>query len=125
MTDAISVSCKRCGRQLKTLKSIKRGYGPVCAQLEGKSDNQDEGNNASQYDVVATSVDAVVIKDVGVHCKSVTNDAENVVSRLAHMLAGRRLYYFDTMGNLDEILIKNGQFNGFAPGPDRLGGGIF
>ena len=23
-------SCKRCGRPLKTVKSIERGYGPTC-----------------------------------------------------------------------------------------------
>ena len=48
---------------------------------------------------------------------SVTNDAEAVVLELAPELDGRRLLYRDSQGQLDEILIKDGQFAGFVPGP--------
>ena len=65
---------------------------------------------------------ALVIKDVGFHepCLSVTNDAERVVAFLAatgKLPAGRRLFYFDSEGQLDELRIAGGKFAGFAPGP--------
>jgi multidrug efflux pump subunit AcrA (membrane-fusion protein) len=67
----------------------------------------------------------LVIKDVGPWDQhpTVTNDAENVVRSLAaqgHLPEGRRLFYYDSDGRLDEILVKDGQFVGFAPGPDVL-----
>jgi len=66
---------------------------------------------------------ALVIKDVGPWDQhpSVTNDAENVVRSLVaqgHLPEGRRLLYYDSDGRLDEILVKDGQFVGFAPGPE-------
>ncbi len=66
--------------------------------------------------------DPLVIKDVGPWDKypSVTNDAENVVFELVRrglLPEGRLLFYYDSDGRLDEILVKNGQFVGFAPGP--------
>lgn len=67
----------------------------------------------------------IVIKDVGPWDQhpSVTNDAENVVRDLVaqgYLPEGRRLFYFDSDGRLDEILVKDGQFVGFAPGPKDL-----
>jgi hypothetical protein len=65
---------------------------------------------------------ALLIQDVGpwdAHL-SVTNDAENVILTLVaqgRLPAGRRLFYFDSDGQLDELLIKDGLFAGFAPGP--------
>lgn len=67
----------------------------------------------------------LVIKDVGPWGQhlTVTNDVENVVRSLVmqgHLPEGRRLLYYDSDGRLDEILVKDGQFVGFAPGPDVL-----
>ena len=64
---------------------------------------------------------ALVIKDVGPWDQhpSVTNDAENVVQALAaqgYLPEGRRLFYYDSDGRLDELLVKDGKFVGFAPG---------
>ena len=64
----------------------------------------------------------VVIRDLGPWDKhpSVTNDVEAVVQELVmegHLREGQRLYYFDSDGQLDEILVKDGQFLGFASGP--------
>ena len=68
-----------------------------------------------------TPGEPLVIKDVGSGmCRSITNDAEWVVSTLIDngvLTPGRRLLYYDSMGQLDEILIKDGEFAGFAPGP--------
>lgn len=65
----------------------------------------------------------LVIKDVGPWDQhpTVTNDAENVVRALAsqgHLPEGRRLFYYDSDGRLDELLVKDGQFVGFAAGPE-------
>jgi hypothetical protein len=81
--------------------------------------------NRAKYMIVEddfTQTEPLVIKDVGRDAKSVTNDAENVVRDLVkqgHLPAGRRLLYYDSMGQLDELLIKDGKFAGFAPGPRR------
>jgi hypothetical protein len=63
----------------------------------------------------------VIIKDIGPWDKhiSVTNDAEWVVQRLFRdndIIEGQKLFYIDSEGQADEILIENGQFKGFAPG---------
>lgn len=60
----------------------------------------------------------LVIADVGPWDQflSVTNDAENVVRELVasgRLPEGRRLLYYDSAGYLDEILIKNGELDGF------------
>jgi hypothetical protein len=50
---------------------------------------------------------------------TVTNVAEDVVAELfrnGRLTSGRRLFYEDSEGRRDEILIENGRFAGFAPG---------
>jgi hypothetical protein len=60
----------------------------------------------------------LVIRDLGPWDKhpTVTNDAEWVVEQCAPLLRGRRLLYYDSMGNLDELVVREGRFVGFAPG---------
>ncbi len=51
---------------------------------------------------------------------TITNSAEKIVKELFErgwLEEGRRLFYFDTDNDLDEIIIKDGAFRGFAPGP--------
>jgi len=51
--------------------------------------------------------------------KSVTNDAEFVVETLVRqglLPQGRRLEYYYSQLNLDQIIVKDGEFAGFAPG---------
>jgi hypothetical protein len=43
-----------------------------------------------------------------------------VVKELSFRLGTRQLFYIDTDGQMDELLVKNGQFAGFAPGPKEL-----
>lgn len=67
---------------------------------------------------------ALVIRDVGPWDKfmSVTNGAEEVVEELyasGHLYDGRRLLYYDSENQLDEIRHKNGKFTGFAAGPTK------
>ena len=60
----------------------------------------------------------LVIKDLGPwdRYRTVTNDAENVVRdimRKGLLSPGRPLYYIDSEGSMDEILIEDSQFAGF------------
>ncbi len=65
----------------------------------------------------------LVIKDLGPWDQhpTITNDAEGVVAELhlrGVLPADRRLLYYDSEGQLDEILLDvAGCFAGFAPGP--------
>lgn len=63
---------------------------------------------------------SVTIADIGSESMSVTNDAEAVVLELQSkgILRDRRLFYYDSAGQLDELKHDgNGRFVGFAPGP--------
>lgn len=84
---------------------------------------------ASYVIVTGHSDGSLRIKDTGGETNlSVTNDVENVVQDLVScglLPKGRRLFYFDTNGDLDEILIRDGRFAGFAPGPNRRGMGEY
>lgn len=76
------------------------------------------------YEIVDTSNDRLVIRDIGHDCgrPTVTNDAEAVVAELhcLNVLAGRKLLYYDSSGDLDELVHDGaGNFVGFAPGPRR------
>lgn len=75
----------------------------------------------AQYEVVRDMPDHMTIRDLGPwdQFPTVTNDAENVVLDLADLLGNRRLLYIDSEGKLDELLVKDGRFAGFAPGPGR------
>ena len=80
-------------------------------------------NREANYIIVGEDQNMLVIRDVGPWDQhpSVTNDAENVVLELAGqnlLQPGRRLLYYDSDGRLDEMLIKDGVFLGFAPGPE-------
>ena len=64
----------------------------------------------------------LIVRDMGPwdHYPTITNAAEELVAhlfRINSLHPGRRLLYYDSEGQLDEILIKDGRFAGFAPGP--------
>ncbi len=66
-------------------------------------------------------VKSLVIRDVGPWDRhpSVTNDADAVVAELAEsglLPSGRRLFYFDSEGQKDELIHEGGRFIRFAPG---------
>lgn len=70
----------------------------------------------AKFDVVdVTNPDRIVLRDVGPWDKhlTITNDAESVVEDVAPMLRGRRLFYYDSEGDLTELLVKDGKFAGF------------
>lgn len=77
-------------------------------------------NNKPIYSITNMDESKIVLHDM---CNgqqlSVTNGAEYVIENLDHLglLANRRVFYYDTEGQLDELLVRNGRFAGFAPGP--------
>jgi len=74
--------------------------------------------------VVNSNEERVLIKDLGPWDRfpTITNNAEVVVAELAPTLAGRRLHYIDSEGHEDQLLVKDGQFAGFAPIPEDRDG---
>ena len=69
------------------------------------------------YEIVEETEELIVIRDLGPwDCfPTITNGAEEVVESLALLLKGRRLEYYDSEGNRDQLLVKDGKFAGFAP----------
>lgn len=73
----------------------------------------------ANFEIVSVDDKFVTIRDIGPWDRhpSVTNDAEGVVERIVAMniLGDRRLRYYDSEDCLDELVVKDGQFAGFAP----------
>ena len=69
----------------------------------------------SNYRVTSQDADRVVLTDIGPWDQhpTITNDAEQVVEDMLTTLGGRRLFYYDSEGELTELLIKDGIFAGF------------
>lgn len=70
----------------------------------------------------AAGADPVVVRDIGPwdQYPTITNAPEELVSfmfRNGQLTHGRRLLYYDSEGQLDEIVVKDGRFAGFKPGP--------
>lgn len=75
----------------------------------------------ANFAVVEDAPAHIIIQDIGPWevFPTVTNDAEAVVAELAPTLKGRRLLYYDSDGELDELMVKDGKFAGFFPGEGR------
>ena len=72
----------------------------------------------AKYSIEAITDTYIFIKDTGKYDKSVTNDAENVVKELyqSGILGNRRLYYEDSVGDVDEMVHRDGYFLRFNAG---------
>lgn len=109
--------CEICGKTLTDPESIARGIGPICACKDGGKIHPI--TDRANYGIVTETDDYLVIRDLGPwnEYKTVTNAAEWVVSDLGARIHGRRLYYYDSAGRLDQLKHDNaGGFVGFAPG---------
>ena len=76
----------------------------------------------ANYRIVSESLESIVIEDCGPwdQFPTVTNSAEEVIDDLrqkGYLKTNQRLFYYDSDGIMDELLLKNFRFNGFAPGP--------
>ncbi len=49
-------ACNRCGRKLKTQKSIDDGYGPVCKRKQAEADAEFEKIQITLEEVVGAEV---------------------------------------------------------------------
>ena len=80
--------------------------------------------NRANYAVVKETPEFILIRDLGPWDRhgTVTNDAERVVADFAPRLNGRRLLYYDSEDEMDELLVKDGKFAGFAVLPKLVGG---
>jgi len=64
----------------------------------------------------------LVIRDAGTDCRSVTNDAEHVVGELVaqgRLPPGRRLLYYDSDGELTEIIHAGGMAIAFGSATEK------
>ena len=67
----------------------------------------------AEYQVLKVVGHIVYIKDMGGNM-SITNDAEHVVRTIVKDFGSLiTLFYVDSLGYVDELLIKNGEFDGF------------
>ena len=67
----------------------------------------------------------IVIKDLGPWDKfpTVTNAAEEVIEDLGRrgmLMNGSKVFYIDSEGRMDELLIRDGKFAGFSPGIQQV-----
>lgn len=62
----------------------------------------------ANYRVVEDTPEKLVLEDLGSWGRhfTITNDAENVVNELRGRLQGRKLFYFDSEGELTEIDVE-------------------
>ena len=81
-------------------------------------------NREAQYiiDEGESDKDKIIIHDIGQWSSNltVTNDVENVVRKLAragYLPPQRRLFYYDSEGELSEIIVRDGEFYhvGYVP----------
>ncbi len=75
----------------------------------------------ANFSIVDSNDSYVIIKDLGPWDQhpTVTNDAEGVVKRIVlggYLRLGQRLYYSDSEGDVDELLVRDGKFAGFSFG---------
>jgi hypothetical protein len=113
-----SVTCRICGKPLSDHTSVKLGIGPVCRVRDSLNMDLDLLPHA-EFIIQVVTGDYIYIKDCGGNSKSVTNDAENVLIRLAEEygeLKKRRVFYMDTLGQIDELVHKDGHFVSFKAG---------
>lgn len=79
------------------------------------------GALGAEFEIVINSDEFIVIRDVGADCRSITNDAEAVIKMLLAYYADKRVFYFDSSGDLDELCHNGVRFTGFSFGaPDAV-----
>ena len=77
----------------------------------------------AEFDVIKhVPGEFIYIRDIGRNCRSVTNDAENVIERLLteYGITRERVIYDDSDGRTDELLHANGKFTGFKAGHEGI-----
>lgn len=68
-----------------------------------------------RFEIASDSDNEIVLRDIGPwsHYPTITNRAEEVVAMMLPVLRGRSLRYYDSDGELTELRIVDGKFDGF------------
>jgi hypothetical protein len=76
----------------------------------------------ARFSIVGSNPDIMLLRDLGPWNRfmTITNDAEGVVKRVLPMLGTRRLFYYDSEGELTELIVKDGRFAGFKACPQGV-----
>lgn len=131
----LSDHCSLCGRPLTNYHSKKIGVGPICEAKHHKEDEdmyKDQfplfGEHHADFTVQYLQDGSILLTDIGhTYTRTITNDAENVIARLYEMvgdLSGKKVLYRDSMGRVDELVVRNNKFVEFRAGPDYVGRGL-
>jgi len=66
--------------------------------------------------------DEFVYLEDGGRGETITNDVDNIVQKLQLQwrLKNRRIYYKDSFGDIDEIVLKDGKFSHFQTASDTI-----
>lgn len=116
----------RCARSKGRSCRCKCG-GVNHGKAHGRVAGAAQSERAARFRVETFEPDRIVIRDLGPWDKhlTVTNDAENVIRRLSPA-PRQRVFYYDSLGQLDELVHANGAFVRFAPGsrPDVTNDGL-
>lgn len=108
--------CSCCGRTLTDVISVKLGKGPIC-RANSATPERDLFTTRSDYEVEIED-EVILVTDLDLGGRSVTNDAEGVIGDLARaglLRPGVRVIYRDSRQVWDELTVRNGRFAGFAP----------
>ena len=108
--------CRRCKRPLHDYTSQKKGFGPVCLKREDQQLNL--FSNHASFDMWKKD-NSIFVEDLcEPNRKSVTNDVHFVVESVTHFGTAEELenvFYKDSDGRWDRIVIENGKFKRFEP----------
>ncbi len=73
----------------------------------------------TNYTIAENSSERIILRDVGPWHRfmTITNAADSVIAELdrEHGIGTRKVFYYDSEGELTELLVKDGRFAGFAP----------
>jgi hypothetical protein len=110
--------CERCGKPLSNFVSVKLGIGPVC-RGKGQAQMKLPFEDHAGYKVMTVNQKFIYLEDTGHNqFKTVTNDAGYVLAALneEYGIGGKRIFYKDSFGEIDEMLHQNGVLTGFRHG---------
>jgi len=114
----MSNNCRICGKPLTDYTSVKLGIGPICRASNDITQGDLFMNFHASFTILEIEEDYIYIKDDGGDSRSITNDAEWVISELADSfdISKRRIFYMDSFGIIDELVHENGIFKEFKAG---------
>lgn len=110
--------CEACGRPLTDPYSVRAGIGPVC-RAAGHTRRQlhfDDFLAGADFESEVVG-DVITLIDMDRGGPSLTNAVESVIADLRYQKFDltKPVIYRDSRGIWDEIVLKDGQFVGFAP----------